>query len=127
MATTAGGLPYPLPSAPVRQGAADIKALADALELRGGGLSVQAGSAVVTLNAQGDGQFSFGVPFKAGTKPSVLLQITDPLGSFWVAPNYAAATNSTCPFRVTTQVGAGNPATPGPGPWRVSWIAVGAI
>jgi hypothetical protein len=41
--TTAGGLPYPLPSDPTRNGAADIKALADALQLRGHGLRIESG------------------------------------------------------------------------------------
>jgi hypothetical protein len=124
--TTAGGLPYPLPTEQARDGATAIQNLANALEARGGGLLVQAGSAVVSLNASGDGNFTYGLPFKAGTKPSVLLQLSDPLGSVWISPNYQAATNTLCPFRMSQQQGANPPVSPGPGPWRVNWIAVGA-
>lgn len=125
-ANTAGGLPYPLPTEQAKDGAVAIQNLANALEARGGGLLVQAGSAVVSLNASGDGNFSYGVAFKAGTKPSVLLQVSDPLASIWVSPNYPASSNTVCPFRLTTQQGANPPVSPGAGPWRVNWIAVGA-
>jgi hypothetical protein len=53
MGTTAHGLPWPEPTAPVRDGSAAIRALAEALENRGGGLDVQAGQTIVTTNQFG--------------------------------------------------------------------------
>lgn len=119
--TTAGGLPYPLPTEQAKDGAVAIQNLANALQVRGAGWMTQTGSGVVTLNASGDGQIPIGTPFKAGTKPIVLMQVTDPLAAYFVVPNYAAATNAAMPFRMYTPA-AGTPAA---GPYRVQWIAIG--
>jgi hypothetical protein len=53
MGSTVNGLPWPEPTAPVRDGAAAIRALAEALENRGGGRDVQAGQTIVTTNQFG--------------------------------------------------------------------------
>jgi deoxyribose-phosphate aldolase len=65
-ANTSTGLPYPLPTDPVRAGATDIKALADALELRGGGFKFIAGKVATATDAQGFAQVTFpGAGFSA--------------------------------------------------------------
>lgn len=51
--TTTGGLPYPESSASANQGANDIKALALALEARGGGQRVLRGKTKCTFDAAG--------------------------------------------------------------------------
>jgi hypothetical protein len=61
--STAGGLPYPLGTEPVRDGDNAIKALADALQVRGGAQRVQRGSVLVTLDPNGQVAHVFPVPF----------------------------------------------------------------
>jgi hypothetical protein len=60
---TAGGLPYPLPSEPVRDGAVAIKNLADAIEGRGGGVFTQVGKTQVTTQPAGIAIIFFPVVF----------------------------------------------------------------
>ena len=70
---TAGGLPYPLPTEMVRDGATAIKNLADMLELRGHGMLVQSALlAASPLSASGDYNWIYPKPFKAGTSPVVV-------------------------------------------------------
>jgi hypothetical protein len=57
--TTAGGLPYPLGTEPVRDGDNAIKNLADAIQLRGGASAVRGASTVTTANASGTGSVGF--------------------------------------------------------------------
>ena len=71
MSVTTGGLPYPESSADINQGANDVKALALALESRGGGRLVIIGEAAVTFNAA-IGNIAVPTPFKAGTTPRVI-------------------------------------------------------
>jgi len=69
---TAGGLPYPLPSEPVRDGAAAIRDLAEAIEARGGGREVRAFRVLITPDGGGTfAQLFPGGSFKAGTVPNV--------------------------------------------------------
>lgn len=70
--TTAGGLPYPLPTEPVRDGANAVKALADALQVRTLGLMFQVGQAIVTCNGAGGWSIVFPQPFKTGAAPLML-------------------------------------------------------
>jgi len=51
--TTANGLPYPLPSEPVKDGAVAIQNLADALQVRGHGLRIEARRVTVTTDNNG--------------------------------------------------------------------------
>lgn len=60
---TASGLPYPLPTEPVRDGANAVKALADALEKRGLGLRFVVGQVIVTTNAAGGWGITYPSPF----------------------------------------------------------------
>lgn len=53
--TTAGGLPYPSGTDPLRDGDDAIKALADALQARGAATKVIRGSATVTFDSAGRG------------------------------------------------------------------------
>lgn len=62
---TANGLPYPLGTEPVRDGDNAIKALADALQVRGHGLEIQSGIANLTP-AGGNVSFFWPHQFKAG-------------------------------------------------------------
>lgn len=63
MGSTAGGLPYPEPTAPVRDGAGNIKSLADKLEARGHGERIEERTVYCTMNAAGGFGFSFARPF----------------------------------------------------------------
>jgi hypothetical protein len=54
MGTTATGLPYPEPTAPVRDGAVAIKALADALTLQTAQAKLKFFNAALTTNGTGD-------------------------------------------------------------------------
>jgi hypothetical protein len=54
MGTTGTGLPYPEPTAQVRNGAADIKALADALTAQNPAAKLRFFSQSLTTNASGD-------------------------------------------------------------------------
>jgi hypothetical protein len=73
MGQTTNGLPWPEPTAPVRQGSADIRALAEAVETRGGGRDLQAGQTIVTTNQFG--QFRITPPHAITSQfPAVLIQ-----------------------------------------------------
>jgi hypothetical protein len=62
-ATTAGGLPYPLPTEQAKDGAVAIKNLADALQARGGAQRSVGASGVFTANAAGQGSIPFSPAF----------------------------------------------------------------
>lgn len=78
MATTIGGLPYPLPSAPVANGAADIRALAEAVDAR------------VPFRAA-LGTFAFTPPGAAG---GITTAVTFPASRFTIAPIVATGIES---------------------------------
>jgi hypothetical protein len=61
--TTADGLPYPLPTEPVRDGAANISALANALSRRGMGKRFEIRRITVTPNGFGNAVVTFGRAF----------------------------------------------------------------
>lgn len=69
---TAGGLPYPESTDDFNQGANNIKALALALEGRGGGRLVQIGQTQLTFTAA-VATLVFPTPFKTGTTPIVFV------------------------------------------------------
>ena len=69
MATTAGGLPYPVGGDKVVEGDDAIKALADALEVRTAGAMFQGGQVIVTCNSAGGWGLTFPRPFNAGASP----------------------------------------------------------
>jgi len=79
MPNTAGGLPYPLPTDPVKDGATAIQALADALEARGHGQRVEGRSVAVTTNASGGFSFTFARAFSSAP-PAVTLTAVDGSG-----------------------------------------------
>lgn len=68
---TAGGLPYPLGTEAVRDGDNAIKALADALEIRGSGLLIQHALGNVTTQPTGLARVDFAKAFKV--PPTVLV------------------------------------------------------
>ena len=119
---TASGLPYPLPSEPVRDGAVSIQNLASAVDVR-----IQAGSAIIVTTAgSGDGYIPFPVAFKSGTKPVVIVQFSDPSTSFggvlaWSFFQYTDATKIA--VRVTNMTGGLPPA----GNYRMEWHAIGVV
>jgi hypothetical protein len=114
---TPTGLPYPLATDPVRDGATAVQALAAALDVR-----VQAGTAVVATNPQGDGYVPFPVAFRSGTVPVFVPVMSDP-ASGYVASSYRQYTNSDAGL-VHVSLLSGAPAT---GTVRVEWIAVGVV
>jgi hypothetical protein len=69
---TPGGLPYPETTADINQGANDVKALALALDSRGGGRLVQVGQKLLTFNSA-VAALQFPTAFKAGTVPIVMV------------------------------------------------------
>jgi len=71
--TTAGGLPYPLPTEQAKDGAVAIQNLANALQARTLGLQFVVGQVIVTCNAAGGWGFNFARPFKTGAVPLVLV------------------------------------------------------
>jgi len=81
MGTTPRGLPWPEPSDPVRDGATAIRALAEAIDNRGGGLLIQAEQFVYTTQPSGVANHSFPKPF-AATPVIILGQIS--LGAYTV-------------------------------------------
>lgn len=120
------GWPYPEPTDPVRDGAQDIEdlavAISNTLNQRIGGMMVQAGSSVVSLNASGDCQVNLGTAF--AVTPVYLGQVSDPVvagGFYMISPYNQYATVNALPFRIFSTNG-GNPGT---GPLRVNWIAIG--
>lgn len=110
MATTVGGLPYPVGTDKVVQGDDAIKALADALELRGHGLLVQSfHGGVSPLSATGDYNWTYPRAFKTGTVPSVLISqqalFGDPPASHFicsVVQEYTGNTVASLRFRRAT-------------------------
>jgi hypothetical protein len=122
MGTTPSGLPYPEPTEPVRNGAANIKALATAIDIRGGGLLVQAGSSVINTNQAGDANVVPAVAYQAGSKPILYVAVSDPLGAYICSPNANATSSQFCPFRLFNADGN---ALTNYGPVRVNWITVG--
>jgi hypothetical protein len=73
MGNTAGGLPYPEPTAPVRDGAGNIKSLADKLEARGHGQRIEHRSVYATMNAAGGFGISWARPFAAAPEVAWIL------------------------------------------------------
>lgn len=71
--TTAGGLPYPLPTEQAKDGAVAIQNLANALQARTLGLQFVVGQVIVLTNAAGGWGFTFSRPFKTGAVPLVLV------------------------------------------------------
>lgn len=66
---TTNGLPYPLPTEPVKDGAVSIQNLANALDTRGNGYYTQRGSTTWTVPA--GGVFMFVYPLKFAGTPIV--------------------------------------------------------
>jgi hypothetical protein len=120
---TTGGLPYPESTGPLQQGANDIKALALAVDARGGGKLTQSGTTTVTFTA-GNGSVTFPAPFKAGTVPVVLALPEFNAGSLVEAAVAMVRTPSATGFQsVAYQVsGAAGYFT---GTAKVHWVAVG--
>lgn len=87
---TTGGLPYPESTAALNQGANDIKALALALEARGGAKLVQVGSQAVTTNAGGNCTITFPTAFAAA--PIVMSSVNIPNIVGLTAPSPATTT-----------------------------------
>lgn len=125
--TTPYGWRYPEPTAPVRDGANDMKNLANdiatTLNKRIGDKQIQSGSNVVTLNGTGDATITLPTPF-AAAPTSFLGQVSDPVptgGFYMIAPFNQYMSASAIPFRVY----ATNGGNPGAGPLRINWIAIG--
>jgi hypothetical protein len=78
MALTAGGLPYPLGTEPVRDGDNAIKALADALQLRGYGLKAQYGRVDPAVTG---GNYSLVYPVAFSSPPLLFLVQSDVLAA----------------------------------------------
>lgn len=120
MSTTPGGLPYPESTGPSNQGANDIKALALALDNRGGALLTQYGAwQTVTSDANGRFYVDFPVPF--ARLPVMCLAITAEGGPFNIY-SAAAPTTTRAQFRLyylPTNVWAGVSNV------TYSWLAVG--
>lgn len=118
--STADGLPYPLPSEPVRDGAVNIQALATAV-----GVKVQSGSAFITTTAgSSDGYIPFPVAFRAGTTPAVIMQSGDPAnGAILVVSYYQFTDNTRAALRLTTPAGG----LIGAGTYRIQWHAIGYV
>lgn len=116
---TPTGLPYPLSTEPVKDGATAIQALTAALDVR-----IQSGSSVVTLNGTlGDAQIPFPVAFKSGTQPTFIPVMSSPMAGFTVA-SYQQYTNTVQgSIKIATAAGG----IPNSGSYRVEWIAVGTV
>lgn len=69
--TTAGGLPYPLGTEPVRDGDNAIKSLADALQARGSGLLWQSAGLSAAPDVAGRFRVNFPKPF--ATQPWIAM------------------------------------------------------
>jgi hypothetical protein len=77
MGQTAGGLPYPEPTMPVRDGAAAIKALADALQTRGAGARWVVDKQNVTTGSTGYAVVTYpGGPFNGNPIVAGLIEWT---------------------------------------------------
>lgn len=116
--TTAGGLPFPLSTEQVRDGATAIKNLADALQLRGMAQRLSGATGVFTANSAGQGSVPFPAAFSAApgcvavsgdSTQSVRIEIinTSTTGFNFQVKN--ATTDAAIPNAVV----------------RVNWIAVG--
>lgn len=124
LSLTTGGLPYPESTGPLNQGANDIKALALALQSRGGGAFTQSGRTSVSV-AAGNATLTFPVAFKTGTVPLVVTSGTYGNGSDSISDaclvmprNVAANTFTVVAYVITTSQWY-------TGPLLVNWIAVG--
>jgi len=123
MGTTPGGLPWPAGSDQLFNGDDAIKALADALDARGGGLLVQAGQTNVTY-VGGNCVITFPKPFKTGTVPGVVAQPQYNAGQLVEMVAATIRSPTATQFQSTAYQVSG---TPGwfAGLASVSWIAVG--
>ena len=124
MGFTAQGLPWPEPTAPVRDGAAAIKALADALNARGSGFSWVAAKVSVTTSSTGIALVSFPVPF---VSPPLAIQVGEwTYGNVHVIvdSNQGGGANASAFYaRVTRPDGS----VVGSAPILLSYVAVGAL
>ncbi len=99
---------------------AQVKTVSDDLIARGlSAIRIQAGSGVTTLT-NGDGYIPFPVAFKAGTIPTVTLNISDPAGPYMPVSFYTYTDNTK--FAVRLHNSAGQVVN---GAYRFAWIAVG--
>jgi hypothetical protein len=124
MATTANGLPYPVGTDKVVNGDDAIKALADALQARGGGFSWVAAKVSVTTSSTGIAIVSFPVPFAS---PPYAIQVGEwTYGNVFVIvdSNQGGGSNASAFYvRVTRPDGS----LVGSAPILLSYIAVGVL
>ena len=134
MGSTANyAIPYPEPTDPVRDGAANMRAIAErvAVLLQNalpGGLGFRFGSSVVSLGANGEAV----IPIS----PAFVRDIFPGGGSLTVAINGDAfgstliiGSHSPQQWAQSWTVLCKNPGgtTPGAGPYRINWIAMGYV
>jgi hypothetical protein len=115
MATTAGGLPYPVPTDPVAQGADAIRALAEAIDrhfLTGAFTGNTAANGVLTVTFPGAGFTS---------APTVIAALQFGAGGTDFTGYLIASTNTGFTYRLFQS---GSPAAAGVTA-RINWLAVG--
>ena len=128
-------IPYPEPTDPVRDGAANMRAIAERLgtmlgkQWAGGGIGIRWGSTVTALGANGEATISISPPFDGAN-------IAPSMGCIVVAMNGDALNSGLIVGAHQPQQGlnywtvlckAPGGALPGSGPWRINWIALGGI
>lgn len=109
MAATPGGLPYPLSTDRLNQGAVAIQQLAEALEQRGNSLLTLTGALPFTTDAAGNGAITYPVPF--GAVPVVVCSPNVPNIVAMTAINTAVSTKAILYFTLIG-VWPTNPAAP---------------
>lgn len=117
--TTAGGLPYPLPTEQAKDGAVAIKNLADALQARGGAQRSLGLTSVYTANSAAQGSVPFSPAF--GAVPGLVAMNGDSTSGVRIEIINTVTTGFNFIVKnATTDVTIPNATV------RINWIAIGA-
>lgn len=121
--TTPNGLPYPLASEPVKDGAVAIQNLAAALDNRGYGLRVEAKRVQVTTNASGVAVVTFAKAFPSPPVIATVAGTGDVGGFFLIACLYDPQNDTGQRFSVGLRNV--NPSGPFAGTCYIHYVAIG--
>jgi hypothetical protein len=123
MPSNTNGLPWPLPSEPVRDGAVNIRALADRLNSLSLWREYQSGRGAYTPNAGGLFNLTWPHAFKVGTTPAIFFNVRSLAGGSFIPYAFLESTGDHNGVVIHVHELQGNQ------PWGagvdVHWLAIG--